>query len=415
MPSSEVTKAGAGASGRANEPRASRQAKQEAAKVRGGMRGKFVQFLQSEVERRRRSLLDVTRRREEEPGEELNRQAMLMKDELDELEELLHDARGALDEDRGASPARPPAHWRARARRAMVHSSRSGFCGASSTIHAPQKMGCNPLSATYCDKVERRVLPMLRPIDRALAKISRIVHGPPLSSADLQREQDIHQQMREQLQGEHEHKLQSPDVSFPPTTRPQERRKEIVREFWAMMSCGACSPPDPSAKGGLSACYDTEVRSWLEADVPGQQSFSAGFFGDVSTSGDGCACFENEPACAEASKLLAGEQSRAAAELAHVEAVVVVPVSSLRVERAAATCVRDMIETACSADLTLTSDDAVATASSESSEGAPERLTLTCVNVPPQALDAVKSSSETVWSPVSAFFSRMRVMDDGVA
>merc|ERR1719478_754396 len=138
MPSSEVTKAGAGASGRANEPRASRQAKQEAAKVRGGMRGKFVQFLQSEVERRRRSLLDVTRMREEEPGEELNRQAMLMKDELDELEELLHDARGALDEDRGASPARPPAHWRARARRAMVHSSRSGCFGAPSTIHAPQ-------------------------------------------------------------------------------------------------------------------------------------------------------------------------------------------------------------------------------------------------------------------------------------
>ena len=398
MPSSEVTKAGA------------------AAKVRG-MRGKFVQFLQGEAERRRRSLLDVTRRREEEPGEELNRQAVLMKDELDELEELLQDARGALDKDRGASPARPPAHWRARARRAMVHSSRSGSCGAPSTIHAPRKMGCKPLSATYCDKVERRVLPMLRPIDRALAKISRIVHGPPLSTADLQREQDIQQQMREQLQGEHERKLHSPDASSPPTTRPQEsaaRRKEIVREFWAMMSCGACSPPDPSAKGELSARYHTEVRLWLEADPPGQQSLSTGFFGDVSTSGEGCACLEIEPASAEASQLLlVGEQSRTAAEVAHDEAAVVVPVSSLQVERAVATCVRDMIETACSADLTLRSDDAAATASST---GAPERLPLTCVDAPPPALDAeTTSSSETVLSPVSAFFSRMRVMDDGVA
>ena len=398
MPSSEVTKAGA------------------AAKVRG-MRGKFVQFLQGEAERRRRSLLDVTRRREEEPGEELNRQAVLMKDELDELEELLQDARGALDKDRGASPARPPAHWRARARRAMVHSSRSGSCGAPSTIHAPRKMGCKPLSATYCDKVERRVLPMLRPIDRALAKISRIVHGPPLSTADLQREQDIQQQMREQLQGEHERKLHSPDASSPPTTRPQEsaaRRKEIVREFWAMMSCGACSPPDPSAKGELSARYHTEVRLWLEADAPGQQSLSTGFFGDVSTSGEGCACLEIEPASAEASQLLlVGEQSRTAAEVAHVEAAVVVPVSSLQVERAVATCVRDMLETACRADLTLCSDEAAATASST---GAPERLTLTCVDAPPPALDAeTTSSSETVLSPVSAFFSRMRVMDDGVA
>ena len=398
MPSSEVTKAGA------------------AAKVRG-MRGKFVQFLQGEAERRRRSLLDVTRRREEEPGEELNRQAVLMKDELDELEELLQDARGALDKDRGASPARPPAHWRARARRAMVHSSRSGSCGAPSTIHAPRKMGCKPLSATYCDKVERRVLPMLRPIDRALAKISRIVHGPPLSTADLQREQDIQQQMREQLQGEHERKLHSPDASSPPTTRPQEsaaRRKEIVREFWAMMSCGACSPPDPSAKGELSARYHTEVRSWLEADAPGQQSLSTGFFGDVSTSGEGCACLEIEPASAEASQLLlGGEQSRTAAEVAHDEAAVVVPVSSLQVERAVATCVRDMLETACRADLTLRSDEAAATASST---GAPERLPLTCVDAPPPALDAeTTSSSETVLSPVSAFFSRMRVMDDGVA
>ena len=398
MPSSEVTKAGA------------------AAKVRG-MRGKFVQFLQGEAERRRRSLLDVTRRREEEPGEELNRQAVLMKDELDELEELLQDARGALDKDRGASPARPPAHWRARARRAMVHSSRSGSCGAPSTIHAPRKMGCKPLSATYCDKVERRVLPMLRPIDRALAKISRIVHGPPLSTADLQREQDIQQQMREQLQGEHERKLHSPDASSPPTTRPQEsaaRRKEIVREFWAMMSCGACSPPDPSAKGELSARYHTEVRSWLEADAPGQQSLSTGFFGDVSTSGEGCACLEIEPASAEASQLLlVGEQSRTAAEVAHDEAAVVVPVSSLQVERAVATCVRDMLETACRADLTLRSDEAAATASTT---GAPERLPLTCVDAPPPALDAeTTSSSETVLSPVSAFFSRMRVMDDGVA
>ena len=398
MPSSEVTKAGA------------------AAKVRG-MRGKFVQFLQGEAERRRRSLLDVTRRREEEPGEELNRQAVLMKDELDELEELLQDARGALDKDRGASPARPPAHWRARARRAMVHSSRSGCCGAPSTIHAPRKMGCKPLSATYCDKVERRVLPMLRPIDRALAKISRIVHGPPLSTADLQREQDIQQQMREQLQREHERKLHSPDASSPPTTRPPEsaqRRKEIVREFWAMMSCGACSPPDPSAKGELSARYHTEVRSWLEADAPGQQSLSTGFFGDVSTSGEGCACLEIEPASAEASQLLlVGEQSRTAAEVAHDEAAVVVPVSSLQVERAVATCVRDMLETACRADLTLRSDDAAATASST---GAPERLPLTCVDAPPPALDAeTTSSSETVLSPVSAFFSRMRVMDDGVA
>lgn len=381
-----------------------------------GMRGKFVQFLQGEAERRRRSLLDVTRRREEEPGEELHRQAVLMKDELDELEELLQDARGALDKDRGASPARPPAHWRARARRAMVHSSRSGCCGAPSTIHAPRKMGCKPLSATYCDKVERRVLPMLRPIDRALAKISRIVHGPPLSTADLQREQDIQQQMREQLQGEHERKLHSPDASSPPTTRPAEsaeRRKEIVREFWAMMSCGACSPPDPSATGELSARYDTEVRSWLEADAPGQQSLSTGFFGDVSTSGEGCACLEIEPAPAEASQLLGGEQSRTAAQVAHVEAAVVVPVSSLQVERAVATCVRDMLETACSADPTLCSDDAAATASST---GAPERLTLTCVDAPPPALDAeTTSSSETVLSPVSAFFSRMRVMDDDVA
>ena len=398
MPSSEVTKAGA------------------AAKVRG-MRGKFVQFLQGEAERRRRSLLDVTRRREEEPGEELSRQAVLMKDELDELEELLQDARGALDKDRGASPARPPAHWRPRARRAMVHSSRSGSCGAPSTIHAPRKMGCKPLSAAYCDKVERRVLPMLRPIDRALAKISRIVHGPPLSTADLQREQDIQQQMREQLQGEHERKLHSPDASSPPTTRPQEsaaRRKEIVREFWAMMSCGACSPPDPSAKGELSARYHTEVRSWLEADAPGQQSLSTGFFGDVSTSGEGCACLEIEPASAEASQLLlVGEQSRTAAEVAHDEAAVVVPVSSLQVERAVATCVRDMLETACRADLTLRSDEAAATASTT---GAPERLPLTCVDAPPPALDAeTTSSSETVLSPVSAFFSRMRVMDDGVA
>lgn len=99
--------------------------------------------------------------------------------------------------------------------------------------------------------------------------------------------------------------------------------------------------------------------------------------------------------------------------MAHVEAAVVVPVSSLQVERAVATCVRDMIETACSADLTLRSDDAAATASSK---GAPERLTLTCVDAPPPALDAeTTSSSETVLSPVSAFFSRMRVMDDGVA
>ena len=98
--------------------------------------------------------------------------------------------------------------------------------------------------------------------------------------------------------------------------------------------------------------------------------------------------------------------------LARVEAAVVVPVSSLQVERAVATCVRDMLETACSADLTLRSDDAAATASST---GAPERLTLTCVDAPPPALDAeTTSSSETVLSPVSAFFSRMRVMDDGV-
>ena len=102
--------------------------------------------------------------------------------------------------------------------------------------------------------------------------------------------------------------------------------------------------------------------------------------------------------------------------MAHDEAAVVVPVSSLQVERAVATCVRDMLETACSADLTLRrlrSDDAAATASST---GAPERLTLTCVDAPPPALDAeTTSSSETVLSPVSAFFSRMRVMDDGVA
>jgi hypothetical protein len=141
---------------------------------------------------------------------------------------------------------------------------------------------------------------------------------------------------------------------------------------------------------------------------------STGFFGDVSTSGEGCACLEIEPASAEASQLLlVGEQSRTAAEVAHDEAAVVVPVSSLQVERAVATCVRDMLETACRADLTLRSDEAAATASTT---GAPERLPLTCVDAPPPALDAeTTSSSETVLSPVSAFFSRMRVMDDGVA
>ena len=229
-----------------------------------GMRGKFVLFLEREAERTCQSLWDVTRRGVEEPSGEFDRLAAQLSDELDELEELLRANCLRLKNRRGPSavvaassqpgsahdnPTKIPAHWRARARRDSVFPSRPG---SSATANNSTAQG-RSLSVIYCDKVEERVLPVLKTIDRALGRLSCFVHGPLPTIGQLQREQHTQQQMREVLE--------ETRVSSPLTLRSPQTRSGIAGELWGVIACGVCKTSPPKADVSHQPAADVTIGS----------------------------------------------------------------------------------------------------------------------------------------------------------
>jgi hypothetical protein len=221
-----------------------------------GLRGKFLHFLEKEARTKRRSLTELRRRSAASGSDgEMQAKILAMSDkiyrELSTVEDLVLESREALINEHlevardrrlssevsstisissassGSTPA--PTHWRSRVRRATPLARRADLCASpackredikrdrssvDSKISKESSLSHKSLTEKYCEKVENRVKPLINPIDRVLGKISNFVHGP----APQKKQQTISADRRTSAQ----------------------LRKEVAREFWGYMACGAC-------------------------------------------------------------------------------------------------------------------------------------------------------------------------------
>merc|ERR1711939_866682 len=237
-----------------------------------GLRSKFLRFLEKEARKKRRSLTELRRRSAIELDDGTRTKLLAVSDkissELEAMEELFLENQEALvnehlemvldtrissfassfssASDESKSPAEvhavtPPAptHWRSRIRRATPHVRRkeiraSPVCKAAtpkflSTEAMNSKDGSLQKSAPerYCEKVEARVKPLLRPVDCVLSKISSFVHGP----TSRERQPQVKSPVGTSLL------LRQKESSAEPYAAV---RKDLAREFWGSIACGAC-------------------------------------------------------------------------------------------------------------------------------------------------------------------------------
>lgn len=258
------------------------------------MRRKFLKFLEREAGRKRQSLSKLQKDRESEADAQELCQAS---DELEALEELVLETREALihehldllERETARPPSDPPTHWRSRAlRRASPHQrphQRAEKCVAlspsvhdntrksagsawSKTISSKGASAC----ALFCIKVSKAVTPVLNPIDRVLGKISTAVHGPTTAQKTGLSESRISHSRRPQ------HRPQRCTTQrHPASAQPAAHlRKEIARDFWSHVACGACAEcVDPRRSAA-----DTNA---ISGELILQSSFSGGSFADAQS------------------------------------------------------------------------------------------------------------------------------------